>query len=73
MPGVAAGQRDDLKDRRGTLLHRHTLRLHGLRQGGEHGLHPVLHQDLRAIEVGADGEGDGERVGAIGRAGRLHV
>src|SRR5262249_47626942 len=33
----------------------------------------VLHQDLRGIEIGADVEGDGERIAAVAGAGRLHI
>ena len=34
---------------------------------------PVLHVDGGDVGIGADGEGDGQPVGAVGAARRLHV
>ena len=70
---VRRGQRHDLQDRGRLLLHDHALRLDGHGQRGQRRAHLVLHQHLREIEVGADGEGHGERVGAGIGAVRLHV
>ena len=70
---VRRGQRDDLQDGGGLLLHRHALRLHRVGQRGECRRHAVLHQDLREVQVGADLEGDGQRIGAVGRGVGLHV
>ena len=55
------------------LLCRHALELHLLRQRRKGDGHPVLHEDLRQIGIRADGEGDGQSVGAVVGAGRLHV
>ena len=49
------------------------LRLHGLRQRGERRRDAVLHQHLRLVEIGADRERHGQRVGAVVGRGRLHV
>ena len=49
------------------------LRLHRPRQGRQRELHPVLHQNLIDVRIGADREGDRQDIGAVGRAGRLHV
>ena len=70
---VRRRQGDEQQDRRRALLHRDALRLHRLRQGRQRARDTVLHQDLRGIEIGADLEGHGERVGAVAGAGRLHV
>jgi hypothetical protein len=70
---VGRGQRDDLQDRRRILLHDDALRLHRLRQRGQRGRHPVLHQHLRDVEVGADLERHRQRIAAIGTAKGLHV
>ena len=70
---VRRRQRDEQQDRGRALLHRDALRLHRLRQLRQRARHPVLHQDLRRIEIGADLEGDRERIGPIAGAGRLHV
>ena len=70
---VGRGQSDEQQDRRRALLHRDALRLHRLRQRRQRGGHPVLHQDLRGIEIGADLECHRERVAAVAGARRLHV
>ncbi len=70
---VRRRQGDEQQDRGRALLHRDALRLHGLRQLRQRARHAVLHQDLRRIEIGADLEGDRERVAAVAGAGRLHV
>ena len=70
---VGRDQRDEFEDRGRLLLGRHALDLHFLRQRRKRGRDPVLDQDLRLVGVGADREGDGERVGAVVGAGRLHV
>ncbi len=70
---VGRRQRDDLQDRGRLLLHRDALLLHGLRQLRQRGRDAVLHQHLREVEIGADLEGDGERVGAVGGGIGLHV
>ncbi len=70
---VRRGQRHDLQDRRGLLLHGDALHLHRLRQRCHRRGDAILHQDLCEIEVGADFERHDQRVRAIGRAGRLHV
>src|SRR5499427_8954742 len=44
---VGRRQRDDLQDRRRILLYDDALRLHRLRQRGQRGRYPVLHQHLR--------------------------
>ena len=70
---VGRRQRDDLQDRRRILLHDDALRLHRLRQRGQRSRYPVLYQDLRNVEVGADLERHRQRVAAIGAAVGLHV
>ena len=70
---VRRGQRHDLQDRRRILLHDHALRLHRLRQRGQRARDPVLHQDLRDVEIDADLERHRQRVGAVGGAVGLHV
>src|SRR5262249_22931346 len=70
---VGRGQRDDRQDRRRILLHDDALRLHRLRQRGQRGRYPVLHQYLRDVEVGADLERHRQRIAAIGTAKGLHV
>ena len=70
---VGRGQGDDTQDRGRSLLDVDTLRLHRLRQRGHGTRHAVLHQHLGVIQVGADGEGDDQRVGAVAGAGGLHV
>ncbi len=66
-------ERDDLQDRGVLLLDADPLRLHRLRQRSERELHPVLHQHLVDVGIGADREGDRQDIGAVGCAGRLHV
>ncbi len=66
-------ERDEEEDRGRFLLDRDALRLDGLRQRGERRSDAILHQDLREIDVGADLEGHGQRIAAVGSAGRLHV
>jgi hypothetical protein len=51
----------------------HALLLHRRRQRGQRDRDPVLDQHLREIGIGADVERDDQRVGAVARAGRLHV
>ncbi len=70
---VRRRQGDELQDRGRLLLHVDALHLHRLRQGRQGDRHPVLHQHLGEIGVRADVEGDGEVVGAVAGAGRLHV
>ncbi len=70
---VRRPQPDEFEDRRRLLLGRDALDLHFRGQGGECGGDPVLHQDLVLVGVRADRESDGEIVGAVAGAGRLHV
>jgi hypothetical protein len=42
-------------------------------EGGSCARDAVLHQHLGEVQVGADVERDDQAVGAVGRAGRLHV
>ena len=70
---VRRGQRDEQQDRGRLLLHGDALVLHRLRQLRQRARHPVLHQHLREVEVGADLERDGQRIGAVGGAVGLHV
>ena len=70
---VRRGQRDDLEDRRRFLGHGDALHLHGLWQRCQRARHPVLHQDLREVEIDADVECHRQRVAAIGRGVGLHV
>ena len=49
------------------------MSLRCLRQLGHRILHPVLHQHLVHIRIGADLEGDRQHIGAVIGAGRLHV
>ena len=70
---VRRGERDDLQDRRRSLVGLHALLLHALGQSGERARHPVLDQDLRLVAVGADLERDGERVLAVAGRQRGHV
>ena len=72
-PTVRRPQPDKFEDRGRLLLGRHALDLHFRGQGRERGRDPVLHQDLVLVGVGADRERDGEIVGAVAGAGRLHV
>ena len=66
-------QRHEQQDRRRLLLHGDALVLHRLRQLRQRARHPVLHQHLREVEVGADLERHGQRIGAVGAAVGLHV
>ena len=66
-------QRHEQQDRGGSLLHGDALVLHRGRQLRQRARHPVLHQHLREVEVGADLEGDRQRIGAVGAAVGLHV
>ena len=66
-------ERHEFQDRRRFRADRDALRLHRLRQLRHGVLHSVLHQDLVKIRVGADLERHGQGVGAVVRAGRLHV
>ena len=70
---VRRRQRDDLQQRRRLLLDADALRLDlgGQLRLGE--ADAVLHLDGVEIGIGADREGDGERVAAVVAAGRLHV
>ena len=70
---VRRGQRHEQQDRGGPLLHGDALVLHRLRQLRQRARYPVLHQHLREVEVGADLEGDRQRIGAVGAAIGLHV
>ena len=70
---VGRGQSGDQKDRRLLLLDGDALSLDGVWKLGERARHPVLHQDLRGIEIGADIERDRQRIAAVARARRLHV
>ena len=71
--GAWRGQRDDLQDRGGFLLHHHALRLHRRRQRRGGAGDPVLHQHLGEIQVGADVERHRQGIAAVARAGGLHV
>ena len=55
------------------LFRRHALELHFRRQRRNRRRHAVLHQDFVLVGVRADREGDDQAVGAVARAGRLHV
>ena len=66
-------QRHEQQDRRRPLLHGDALVLHRLRQLRQRARHPVLHQHLREIQVGADLERHRQRIGAVGAAVGLHV
>ena len=70
---VGRGQDHEQKRRGRTFFDRHALRLDRLRQRRQRACHPILHQDLRGIEIGADPESDGQRIGAVAGVGRLHV
>ena len=70
---VGRGQRHDLEDRGRFLVGLHALLLHALGQRGERARHAVLDQDLRLVAVGADLEGDGERVLPVAGRERGHV
>ena len=72
-PTIRRPQRDEFEDRGRLLLGRHALDLHFRGQGRERGRDPVLHQDLVLVGVRADRESDGEIVGAVAGARRLHV
>ena len=71
--GVRRRQRHEQQDRGRLLLHRDALVLHRLRQLRQRGRDAVLHQHLREVQVGADLEGDRQRIGAVGGAVGLHV
>ena len=62
-----------MQDRRRFLLDREALQLDYGGQLGERGLHAVVHVDGINIGVAAEVEADGQVVGAIIGAGRLHV
>ena len=66
-------QRHEQQNRRRLLLHGDALVLHRLRQLRQRARHPVLHQHLREVEVGADLERHRQRIGAVGAAVGLHV
>ncbi len=66
-------QRDDLQNRGVFLLDADALRLNRLGQRSQRQLHAVLHEHLRNVRIGADFESDGQVIGAVRRAGRLHV
>src|SRR5215467_3454146 len=66
-------QRDDLQDRSRSFLHVHALHLHRLGQRRQRAGHPILHQHLREVEIGADLERDRQRIAAVSTRVGLHV
>jgi hypothetical protein len=64
---------DDHEQARGLLAGRDALLADGLGETGLGDREPVLHADGRELEIGAQLEGDGERVGAVVGGGRGHV
>ncbi len=66
---IGRGQVHDHQQGRRGLGGGHADALHLLGQAREHLGHPVLHQHLGLVAVGAEGEGDGEVHGPVG--GRL--
>ena len=70
---VRRRQRDEHQDRGGFFLDRDALGLHRVRQLRQRAGDAVLHQHLREIQVGADLEGHDQIIGAVRRAGGLHV
>jgi len=69
VPGIEAADQQDVGAH---LLHADALRLDFLRQLRERAVDRVLHQRDRGVEVGADVEGERERVAAVAAARRLH-
>ena len=70
---VCRSQRDDLENGGGFFLRHHSLLLHRLRQLGHRRRDAVLDEHLGEVQIGADVEGDIQRVTAIRGAGGLHV
>ena len=70
---VGGVQVDGQQDAGRLLLNVHALQLHLLGQLRHGQRDAVLHQHLGHVQVGAQGEGDGERVGAVVGALRRHV
>ena len=64
---------DDLQQRRRFFTDDEALALHLLRQQRRRELGPVLDIDRVDIRIGAEREGDGQRVAAVGAAGRLVI
>ena len=71
--GALAAEGEEFQDRRGALLHRHTLALHLLRQAREGGLDAVVDVDGVDVRVGAELERDGQPVAAVVARVGLHV
>ncbi|KQT89744.1 hypothetical protein ASG60_08620 [Methylobacterium sp. Leaf469] len=68
--------RNELHDEQevgGVLRHGHADAADDLREAWLGEGHPVLHQDLRLIEIGADAERHGEAEAAVVRRLRLHA
>jgi hypothetical protein len=70
---VGRRQSDDLQDRSALLLGDDALGLDGIRQRRQCRGEPVLHLDLRLVEIGPHCEGHDQRIGAVIGRGRLHI